>query len=311
MIHGELPRHTGRYFLGVFDGDGQNFKNQDNQPAVIGRAFFAPLALWQHHAAWMEEIWVGGSFWWQRNDNLGGGVTPATSGAAQNDLSNFTTQGGFAWLSSSYGNGSDAAKNPIREHLAPAGTTVKYGFDLNVPITRRFGLRSEYVHQSIDLRQYDDVNPGTGNLTRTSNAAANLTGWGAYAEVYGWIGGEVNTDHPGLYKGPHWSGYVPPPPPRWAVQLAAKYEHVEADVSGLPSSTDSKGNQVANPAAGHYALDAFSLGASLWVTRHTRLAANYVLNYIGAGDGNAANEKKNLFFERIEHELLFRLAVQL
>src|SRR5581483_3510844 len=233
MLFGELPRRSGRWYLGVFNGDGQDLKNLDHRPAIIGRAFFAPLALLPRHADWMEEVWLGGSIWWQRNDNLGGAGPPSTSGATSGDLANVTTQGGLTVFSSNYANGTDALKNAVRARLAPDGTTLKWAVDLNLALPKRLGLRAEYVHQSIDVREYDDVNPGNGNLTRTPGGAGNATGWAAYVEAYAWIGGNVNADKPGLYQIPHWNGYIPPPPPQWALQLAARYEHLELAV-GLP-----------------------------------------------------------------------------
>jgi hypothetical protein len=128
-----------------------------------------------------------------------------------------------------------------------------------------------------------------------------------------WLGGDVNVDHPGLYSIPHWAGYVPPKRPTWAVMLAAKYEHVEFDLTNLPFSVNAMGSTIPDPASGHYGLDTFALGANFWLTRHSRVMANYNLNYVGMGDPNQAalNERKNLFFQKIEHELLFRLQVNL
>jgi hypothetical protein len=312
QIFGDLPRRVARYQIGVFDGDGQNFKNQDNQPAVIGRIVLAPLALWSGRPEWLEDAWVGGSFWWQRADNVAGGVAPSTTGAAQNDLQSVTTQGGFSIFSSNYGNGTDANKNAIRAHLAPDGNVIKYAFEINLPVWRGYGLRSEFVHQSIDVRQYNDVNPGNGNLTRTSGAPGHLDGWGAYIEAWAWVWGNVSVPRPGYYDVVHWKGYVPARPASWGLMLAAKYEHVEFNITDLPS-TPAKSAPILDPAVGHYGLDTFELGANLWFSRHARLTANYALNYVGMGDPNqaAANEKKNIFFQQYEHELLFRLQVSL
>src|SRR5204863_207137 len=119
MLQGVLPRKAARYWIGVFNGDGQNFKNLDNKPAVIGRAFFAPLALWRRHAPWMEELWLGGSFWWQTNNNLGGAGPGSLTSATSGDLASVTTQGGFSVFGSNYNNGTDALRNVIRSHLAP------------------------------------------------------------------------------------------------------------------------------------------------------------------------------------------------
>lgn len=303
MLQGTLPKKLARYWVGLFDGDGQNVKNLDNRPAFIGRVIVAPLTLLPRHAAWIDDVWVGGSFWYQQADNLGGAGPPSTSAATAGDLPSVTTQGGFAVFTANYNNGSDALGSAVRSHLALDGTVLKYAFEANLPITTRGGLRGEFVHQSMELRRYDDANSGSGNLQRTSGPKGFLDGYAGYVEAYAWIGGPVNVDKPGLYQTPHWNGYVTPPPPRWAVMLAAKYEHVEFAISGF-------GN---DPANGHYALDVFELGGSLWVTRHARVMANYVLNYVGSGDPAQAATMvgKSLFFQRSEHELLFRLAVSL
>jgi hypothetical protein len=309
MLQGTLPRKFARYWVGVFNGDGQNFKNLDNQPAIIGRAYIAPFTLLPRHAPWLDDIWLGGSFWWQRADNLGGVGPASTTGATSGDVASLTTQGGFTVFSSNYRNGKDAMNNAIRSHLAADGTVLKYAIELNVPITRYLGLRSEFVHQSMDLRQYNDFNPGTGDLKRNPGLTGFLDGYAGYVEAYAWIGGPVNVDKPGLYQTPHWNGYVPPPLPHWAVMVGAKYEHVEMSISGLPNTSKA----TSDPANGHYALDVFELGGNLWVTRHSRFIVNYVLNYIDSGDPREAAvlSKSNLFFQAYEHELLFRFAVSL
>jgi hypothetical protein len=314
QVFGTGPSNSFRYWVGVFNGDGQNFKNLDNQPAVIGRAFLAPLAFWPAHPQWLEYLWAGGSFWWQRSDNLGGAGPPSVTGATSGDLQPITTTGGFSIFSSNYANGTDITKSPIRSHLAPDGTTLKWALELNVPIWRRYcGVRSEYVHQSIDVREYNDLNAAAGNFVRNSGSKGLLDGWGAYVEAWAWIGGNVHPDYPGLYEPPHWRGYSPPPPPVWALQLAARYEHIEMDITGLAPSMNAMGAVVPDPADGHYALDTFELGANFWVTRHSRIMTNYLMNYVGAGEPSASapNEKKNLFYKQWEYELLFRLQVNI
>jgi len=313
MLFGALPWNTVRYWVGLFDGDGQNFKNLDDQAAVIGRAIVAPLAFMPKHPTWVEYVWLGGSGWWQRSENLGGPAGPSITGATFGDISPVTTQAGFGLFNSNYANGINAAGDPIRSHLAQNGTTSKYAFELNVPVFDRFGFRAEYVHQTLDLLEYEDVNPGNGNLTRTLGSSGQLSGYGWYTELYAWIGGPVNVDRPGLYQPPHWRGYETPPPPNWAIMLAAKYEHLAFDVSGFPGTTNASGALVADPAVGHYALDTLELGGSFWVTRHSRFMANYLYNYLGAGDPAEAApmEKKNIFFKQGEQELLFRFAVSL
>jgi len=301
MVFGEAPQQVARYWLGAFNGDGQNYKNLDNQPAIIGRAVLSPLALIPEHPQWQSNVWLGGSFWTQKATNLGGAAPPSTT-ATQGDIASVTTQAGVSVFNSTYANGTDAANNAIRTHLAPDGRITKYALELNLPVFEQsVGLRAEYIYQSIDLSQYNDT-----ATARAKAGSGKLSGGGGYVEAYAWIGEKVDVDLPGLYKVPHWSGYVAPPPPRWAVMLAAKYEHLGFDVDGLPS-----GKKAPDPASGSYSLDVFELGGSLWYTRHSRIMANYVLNYIGAVDNSAAVAQKGPFFRKTDHELLFRFAVSL
>jgi len=308
QLLGEAPHKIVRYWIGIFEGDGQNFKSIDNKPAVIGRAVVAPFAAMPDHPKWMEDVWIGGSFWYKNAVNEGGAAAPSTSGATAGDLSSVTTQGGWSVFSSNYSNGVTGG-NAVRSHLAPDGVTSKFAFELNVPVMYRVGLRGEYVSESIDFREYNDVS-SAGTVTRATGAAGNLSGSGGYVEVYGWLGREISVDRPGVYQIPHWRGYQPPPPPGWALMFAAKYEHLGFDVTRLPQTTNASGKVVADAAVGHYALDVLELGASLYYTRHARFSINYVLNYIGGGDGQPSTALgKNLFFRTAEHELLLRWAV--
>ena len=113
---------------------------------------------------------------------------------------------------------------------------------------------------------------------------------------------------PGLEPAPRYTRFNDTKKPRWGLMVAAKYEHVGFDVSGLNGTTNAMGAAVADPASGHYSVHAFELGLNAWGTKHVRLSANYVLNYI---DGDSSQVKKNYFFQRPEHELLFRIGINL
>ncbi|MDB4964991.1 MAG: hypothetical protein JWN44_680 [Myxococcales bacterium] len=312
MVWGWLPREVAYYSVGVFNGDGPNFKNQDNNPALIGRAFVAPVA-WMRAAerhGWMKRIEVGASFWWQQNTNLGGAAAPSTD-HAQDDLLSMTTQGGVSFFNSSFAAGVDGSGNAIRSHLAPWGTTTKWAVEASVPIGK-LGARFELIHQSLDLAQYNDApNVKTLSLSRAEGVrGGRLDGFAYYIELYAWILGDTMfLDQPGLEPVPHIRRFAVAREPRWGLMVAVKYEHLGMDVSGLPVGTlNSMGQPMANPAQGHYELHTFALGLNAWGTKHVRLTANYVVNYI---DGDAPNVTKNLFYQRLEHELLFRLAVGL
>lgn len=312
MIWGYAPNKVVYYSLGVFDGDGQNFRNQDNLPAVIGRAFVAPLAPWAKGRRWMEELEVGGSIWWQRNQNLGmtAGVSGSTSGGSQEDLFGMTTQGAVSFFSSSYGNGKDPMGNAVRSHLVPDGDTLKWAVEAHLP-WNRFGLKWELIHQTIGLAQFDDTSASRGAAVTT---AATLDGYGTYVEAYAWLlGGREMIEAPGLESHPRLNLARPLDEPRWALQLLAKWDHVGFDVKGLPTPPAGTGT---DPAEGHYAVDAIEIGVNAWCTKHVRLTANYAANFIGGfgkRDDDAANMKANYFYKNnlVDHEILLRIAIGL
>jgi hypothetical protein len=308
MFWGWLPKKVAYYSIGLFNGDGQSFKNQDNNPAILGRAFIAPVA-WMKAAErhrWLQDIWFGGSFWWQRNTNLGG---VAAAGTTQNDVPTMTTQGGVAFFSSNYNNGVDMNNNAIRSHLAPDGDTVKWALELNVPI-KKVGFRWEYVNVSQSLAQYNDtINAPAASQKRSAPIrGGKLEGYSTYFQLYYWILGDVNfIDTPGLELAPKMKRFTWAQEPKWGLMVTAKYEYTNFSVSGLPVGTDPMTMaMVADPAQGGYQVHTFELGANAWGTKHVRLTANYLFNYF---DGDAKNIKTNFYFQKFEHELLFRLAI--
>jgi len=316
---GWLPKQVAYYSIGVTNGEGQNFKNGDNWGAVLGRAFVAPLA-WMPQAEkmkWLRDIEVGGSFWWQHVGNLGGAVG-GSSGGQQYDLSGMSTTGGFGFFSSNYNVATDAAGNSIREHLVPLGDTVKWGVEMRVPVWK-FGLQGELIHVSEGIAgYYDSVNVPTaagkwnGNPFARSGAkgaGATLDGYGGYIEAFAWILGDVNfIETPGLEPMPHIKKFAPAREPLWGLRMLVRYEQVTFNIRGLAGSTDAMGNLVNDLAIGLYKLHTFGLGLDAWGTKHVRLSVNYFMNYV---DGDAPNVKKSYFFQRAEHELLFRAGINL
>jgi hypothetical protein len=331
MLWGYAPNKMVYYSLGVFNGDGQSFKNQDNAPAVIGRAFIAPLARWgKGDRKYLEQLWVGGSLWWAQEVNLGGPVTPSASAGTQNDLAGMSTQGGFGFFSGSYGNGNDTTGAGVRSHLTPDGTTVKWAVEANVP-WRKVGLRFELVHVDTGLAQYNDANQAKATILRSGPyTGGRLVGTGYYLELFGWIFGDVDYlgQVMGLEPNPSLKAFSATKQPSWGLMAAAKIEHLDFDVSGLSMTPDGTGKP--DPAIGHYAIDALELGVNGWLSKHVRLTVNYVANFIGGFAPDKSNvcsstnmtpgcfafnladpAKGNIFFGNVEHELLMRIAVGL
>jgi len=299
MVFGWLPKNVAYYSIGLFNGDGNNIKNQDDYLMVAMRGFVAPLAPWAAGRAWMQQLWIGASFWWQTAKNLGAVAAPNANdltGPAQNDLPTITTQGGQFFFNGNYDNGL------AHSHLAPNGTIYKWALEANIP-AGRMGLRFELMHDSIDLMQYNTSFDSSTLFVRSTSPGARLDGLGYYIEAYAWILGDIDfLEPPGLEAMPRLRPYTQTSAPRWGLMIAAKYEHLGLDVIGLPATT------ARDPAEGHYQLDTFELGINAWATRHARLTTNYVINYF---DGDSTRIRRNFFYQRVEHELLFRLGVTL
>ena len=308
MLWGWAPKQLAYYSAGVFNGDGQSFKNQDSHPAIIGRGFVAPLAFMGGRRPWLQQLWIGASVWWKDAQNLGGPSAPNVTGAAQNDLTAMTTQGGVSFFSSNYNDGKDATGAAVRSHIAPWGETLKWAVEANIPFWSKMGARVELVHESIDLARYDDTNTVNATLARAAGLrGARLSGLSAYVELYAWILGDSTfLDTPGIESMPRLKR-GPNLPARWALMVAAKYERTQFDMTGL-STTLGDGTTLAggDPAEGHYQVDSVEAGVNAWGTKHVRVTGNYVMNYIS---GDSAQVKANYFYRRAEHELLFRLAI--
>jgi phosphate-selective porin len=319
MAWGWLPKEVAYYSIGIFNGDGQNFKNQDNWPAIIGRGFVAPLAwmpIAQKQYPWLKQIWVGASFWWQEASNLGGASAPST-GAAQNDVTSMTTQGGFTFFNASYANGTNA-DGPVRSHLTLNGDVVKWALEGNFPIWK-LGLRFELIHVNQGLIQYNDVValspaavPGlkrTGGTFTGGFQNAWMDGYGWYIEAWGWILGDNSfLEIPGVEPMPHIRRFKNAKEPRWGLAVYLKYENTSFTVHGLPGTPQMGGATVADPQSGETEIRTFELGVNGWATKHVRLTVNYIMNYI---TGDSAIIKKNFFYNRAEHELLARVGINL
>jgi phosphate-selective porin len=319
MLFGWLPKRVAYYSIGLFNGDGASLKNQDDYLMVAMRGLVAPLAPFARGRAWMERLWIGASFWWQKANNLGAVplLLPADiSQITQNDLPDARTQGGFLFFNGSYDN-KDASGGTIRSHITPNGNVFKWAVEANIPFNR-VGLRAELMHEGMDLAQYASANPQNALLTRTLDADAHLDALGYYVEAFAWIlGDDEFLEAPGLEafprrRGPLHGTDARGDEPVWALMTAARYEHLAFDVTGLPpqSQPDANGNLmlVRDPAEGRITLDVFALAVNAWATRHVRLSANYVVNYL---NGDSPRIRRNVFFQRAEHELMFRLGITL
>src|SRR5262249_12593134 len=110
------------YSVGVFNGDGQNFKNQDEFFDVMGRMWVAPFSFANIEA--MHDMEVGFS-WWTGNRN---NTLP---------LQAQTTQGGFQFLGNSFNStiAGGMATAPIS--LRQNGRLEAFGGEVNLPYAHK------------------------------------------------------------------------------------------------------------------------------------------------------------------------------
>jgi len=282
MVHGLLPEEVAYYALGLFNGDGQNFKNQDSDFDLMGRAWLAPFAMAGIEA--LKEATRGGSFWMGTRER--GRV-----------LAPHTTQGGLAffepvrWKATP----SEAANLELRQD----GDLRALAAEVHVPFDHRYGLRGEFIHK----RQYlTTVDASKSAFAPVGRATCEATAW--YAQAWAWILGDDRI--PGdraLQLPPRWRGFTSKAPEHGLVVLA-KVEHLEATVA--PSTAPGL-----NPVAGTTKVDAYELGINYWYSKRFRATINYVLNRLSGGAVTARSAIATNGGSASEHEVSMRMAIAL
>jgi len=308
MVHGMAPQKYLRYELGIFNGDGGNVRNPDNHFDLMGRAYFAPLALLPRASAtrWLSEIWVGGSIWYGQRVDVPYDAFPPLS-----------SNGGVTFVPPVFGNGN---------RLVPNGQIFKWALEVNVPIGP-IGWRFEMVRSERDgIGIYAPHAADAANsvpLNRTLSANINRRGTSFYLQMWYWIlGSPTILPTPGQELPQRWAGYRKGKEPfPIGLYVSARYErmfveHDELPQEGLMLSEEQRA------ILGHVSVDSFGAAVNLWLTRHVRFSANYFVNYL---DGNmpviqgsvrfppagALMQPTYPFYRTAEHELLFRAALAL
>ena len=286
-VSGTLPNQLVHYVLGVFNGEGQTFKNIDNRFDVIGRAWIAPFALMRKNPA--SRITVGGSFWiGDRQDGL---PYAARSTAA-----------GFKFIDPKWTSPSDG-RTPFELHQN--GDLRAYAVELDAPLGHRLGLRFEYLYKDQQLSEYDITSTASGKMTRVGGA--RLKGWSLYTEAWAWLLGDDRLVGRPSAPVPKRLDRVVVTRPRHGLQLLARVERLSEDIT---SDTPANGN----PLAGRTRVTSLELGAVYWYTRRFRVLFNYDLNMFGSAGTPPANTTAvwgKLGGHHWEHEFLLRLAVAL
>jgi phosphate-selective porin len=290
MVHGFNDDKNFNYSVGVFNGDGQNFKNIDRQFDVMGRAWVAPFSFMGegplHDAEIGLSLWTG-----DRSNTLA--------------LANQTTQGGFTFLSfnqfSTTFNGTANTNMQLRQ----VGRMNAVAGELNIPYNHKYGLKGEVVWKHNPLSEETIAANGTGTIQR----GAELKGYSFYTEAWVWLMGDdrIIGDQQGLEPFTRLKKFGVRPIAD-GLMVALRYEHLDENVT-LDSAPASFMVMPDASAIGKTIVDSGELGVNYWHSKRFRATFNYVLNHFGQGS-DASGIVKGLATPW-EQEFLFRLAIAL
>jgi phosphate-selective porin len=289
MVHGYDGPRRFLYSVGLFNGDGQNFKNIDNHFDWMGRGWVAPFAFTGEGP--LHDVTIGGSFWTGERGN-----TVA--------LPSQTTQGGFTFLSFSQFTTSMTSGMPNTPvQLRQSGRLKAFAGEINAPIAHKYGLRYELVWKESPLAAESIAANGTG----TSLGGAKLRGYSMYGELSYWAIGDdtIIGDQQGLEPFPRFKKFGVSPP-RNGLMLALRVEYLNEDVT---EDADTAALSLGSPAVGKTKVTSYQLGVNYWRSKRFRATFNYVLNHFDRGTG--ATPFLAALPSAYEQEFLFRLAIAL
>jgi hypothetical protein len=277
MAHG-LVGDVFYYSGGVFNGDGPDFRNFDNQVDAIGRGTVAPFA---GHEGPFRRLSLGGSGWFGRHV-LGPAFQPQA------------TAGGVPFLNPQWTTGQPARTYQLLEN----GYLVAFAAELSLPLGPRFGMRGEGVFRQQQLAE-SEVVTGTAPVSAAGNAT--LTGIGGYGELWLWLAGDERMlPAPGLqlpartdkrYRRAFDDGLM----------LALRGEFIKED---LTTSQPTLGD----PSRATTRVISGTAGANYWRGSFARISLNYIINM---WSGTSETIKALRAQELLEHELLVRFAISL
>jgi hypothetical protein len=261
----------------VFNGNGPNFRNIDNQPDAIGRVVLSPFSSGESA---FRRLGLGGSGWYGRH--VLGPTFPVQA-----------TPGGLPYLEPQWITGQPARTLEMREH----GTVTAFAGELSIPFGTRFGVRAEGVYK----RQRIAETEVTANAPLTVLGSATLEGLAGYGEVWLWLAGDDRMlPAPGLQL-----------PDRTDTRYRRAFEEgLMLAVRGDFLKEDLVSNQptLGNPTRATTRVVAGTVGANYWRGSFARISINYVINmWSGTSETIKALRAQSL----LEHELLLRFAISL
>jgi hypothetical protein len=280
MVHGLLGGGVFYYSGGVFNGDGPDFRNLDNQPDVIGRLTVSPFARGEGA---FRRLTLGGSGWYGRHVLGPGFPVQATPGGVPFVLPQWTT--GQAPLGQSL---------ELREH----GIVAAAGGELSIPFGRHFGVRGEVVYKQQRLAE-TEATPVSGPLTVMGTP--QLTALSAYGEMWLWLAGDdqmlpaPGLELPNRTEGRYTRAFED------GLMLAFRGEFVKEDLVNTQT-------ELADPTRATSRVISGTAGVNYWRGHFARISINYVLNM---WSGTSETIKSLRAQGMLEHEVLLRFASSL
>ncbi len=265
------------YSAGLFNGEGPEFRNIDNQSDTIGRLVATPFA---GRDRWWSGWSIGGSFWY--GDHVLGPEAPVQA-----------TPGGMVFFEPHWTSGQTA---PLSFELHEQGTVTAFGGELNLPIGDRFGLRGEVVWKRQHLAE-DDISQDLA----TPVGDAILDGISGYGEIWFWLLGDGRLlPAPGLEL-PRRIGVSEHPLLAEGLQLALRGEVLKENLTSDSPTLGDPGIATTRVTSG-------TIGVNYWRGRFVRLSANYIVN---AWSGTSITVMELAATEKFEQEFLLRFAMSL
>ena len=287
MLHGFNDDKNFYYSLGVFNGDGQNFKNADRQYDWMGRAWVAPLSFMGDGP--LHDVEIGGSFWTGDRSNT---LAPTSQ----------TTQAGFTfWNAGSFAftpMGGTAQTIQLRQ----VGRMKTFAGELNAPIDHRFGFRGELVWKDSPLSADTIASSGVGTIV----GGAELKGYSMYGELWAWVIGDdrIIGDQQGLEPFTRYKKFGVKPV-QDGLMLALRFEHLDEDLTA-DSSVQGLGGILGPSNGTKTKVDSYELGVNYWHSKRFRATVNGIINHFG---GDTALVRG--LGSKYESELTLRLAIAL
>lgn len=290
MFHGYDEKKHFFYSIGLFNGDGQNFKNVDEHFDWMGRGWIAPASFAGDGP--FHDVAIGGSFWSGYRKYAG---PPA----------NQATQGNFTFLNfAPYTTGASSEVPGTNVGLRQFHRQNSYALEINAPIAHKFGVRYEAVWKTVPLTADQIGTNGAG----THLGHAELKGTSMYGEAWVWALGDdrIIGDQQGLEPLPRYKKFGVKPP-QHGLMIAGRIEDLNERVT---EDAATAALNLGNKAVGKTHVNSYELGINYWYSKRFRATFNYVFNYFQQHGADTAPQIKNLK-SPAEHEIAFRLAVAL